>query len=103
MTQRIYVNTVDSLTGATLLGTQQGSVANLLHGMIRTGCIKSATETEFPNPTVNTSSDEAILLTGGNVVNININHSVDQYYIVALQLANAGDSAVTSFIKVFKE
>lgn len=103
MTQRIYVNTVDSLTGATLLGTQQGSAANLLHGMIRTGCIKSATETEFVSPTVSTSGDEVAVLSGGSVTNINIDHTVDQYYIVALQLANAGDSAVTSYIKVFKE
>lgn len=104
-TQRLYVNTSNSLSGARLLGTQGGSAANTFLNIQRNGIIKSTTNTEFLETSTSVSGDEATAASAGSggVTTVNIDHTIDQYYIQSVQNANTGDSSVSSYLKIFRD
>ena len=88
-----YINTTNSLTGATLVGTQSGAVR--FYAMERNLYIKSATISETIDVTTSISSDNQAVSTAANS-NININWGVNQYVIAAFQNAAVGNSTVMS-------
>jgi len=95
----IYINTTNSLTGATLVGTMSGSFS--FYGMERSLYIKSATNSETFNATASAAGSE--VTTGLNgASNLNINWSVNQYVIAAFQNAAVGNSTVMSSLIIQK-
>lgn len=95
----MYINTTDSLTGATLVGTMGGSFT--FYGMERSLYIKSATNSETLNATLNSAGSEVV--TGINTAaNLNINWAVNQYVIAAFQNAVIGNSTVISSLIIQK-
>lgn len=99
-TCRIYFNTSASLSGATLAGTYTAGPVGLSFDMSRDFAVKSATNTEFFAATaslLSKSSQSTIAISS-----LNIDWTVDQYVIVAIQLTSGLDAAYSSFIKVSK-
>jgi len=95
-TIRLYFNTSISLTGATLVATR------LLTSLIgttlaRTLCFKnSLSSQEIFSPTVNFGDDENV---STNLNTLSINFGVNQYLIVAIELANSADTVVYSSLR----
>jgi hypothetical protein len=95
-TLRVYTNSSISLTGATLLATR---LLTSLVGttLARTLCFKnSLSSQEIFSPTVNFGDDENVS-TGLNTLSVNF--GVNQYLIVAVELANSADSVVYSSLR----
>ena len=88
-----YINTTNSLTGATLVGTQTG--ASRFYAMERNLYIKSTTISETVNVSTSVSGDNPAI-SGSQNANLNINWGVNQYIIAAFQNAAVGDSNVMS-------
>lgn len=102
-TQRFYVNKTNDLTTPNLIGTQGAALANFLGGA-RTLIIRSATETLAAPSTSNLNDDEAA--GGSSTVApqiINIDWTVDQYIIIALQCTNALDSSFNNYLGIVIE
>lgn len=99
VTVRMYVNTSASLSGATLLGT--ATAAGIGQNMYRTPLIKSATDTRILSPTQSVSMDDAASLTVANS-SLNIDWTITQYLIVAIQNGNTADSSVCTYTQVIK-
>jgi nitrogen fixation protein len=98
-TDYIYINTTNSLTGATLVGTFFGAFS--LYGMERTLYIKSSTITETCNTTASAAGSE--VTTGVNgVSNLNINWATNLYIIAAFQNVAVGNSTVMSSLIIQK-
>ena len=93
-----YINTINSLTGATFIGNQTG--ANSFYGMERSLYIKSLTNTETIG-TASVSGSEVAISVNGNY-NINIDWTVNQYIISAFKNAAVGDSTVMSSLIIQK-
>jgi hypothetical protein len=92
---RIYFNTTNSLTGATLFNTN--FTMNNIH---QTGYV----ERNFSyNGTNLTSYSNAAFsdYTVGNIVNVAFNRSVDNYVIFTMQCQNTADVATINLFKVF--
>jgi hypothetical protein len=95
-TLRVYTNSSISLTGATLLATR---LLTSLVGttLARTICFKnSLSSQEVFSPTVNFGDDENVS-TGLNTLSVNF--GVNQYLIVAVELANSTDSVVFNSLR----
>lgn len=90
---RLYVNTSSSLSGATALGVQSG--ANAFYGMQRDLYIKSTTNSETLDTSTTSSGSESSIQTTG-VSSLNIDWTVDQYIIHAFQPAASGNSTYSS-------
>jgi hypothetical protein len=94
---RYYINTTNSLSGATTLAlytvTQFGQ-------MERNLVIKSATNTETFNTTVSTATDNATAINLAS--STNINWTVNQYIIFAIQQNTAGDTTIGSMYLIEK-
>lgn len=88
-----YINTTNSLTGATLVGTQSGAVR--FYAMERNLYIKSTTISETIDTATSVSTDNTAVLAAANS-NLNINWGVNQYIIGAFQNAAVGNSTVMS-------
>ena len=88
-----YINTTNSLTGATLVATQSGAVR--FYAMERNLYIKSTTVSETIDVTTSVSGDGVAVSTSANS-NLNINWGVNQYIIAAFQNAAVGNSTVMS-------
>jgi len=88
-----YVNTTDSLTGATLVGTQSGAVR--FYAMERNLYIKSTTVSETIEATTSVNGDNLAASTSANS-DLNINWGVNQYIIAAFQNAAVGNRTVMS-------
>lgn len=99
-TTRIYLNSSNSLTSASLIGTFNVTAASMSLDMSKIWAIKSATETEVSLPTVSVATRESSQSTLPTVYNIDWTQSV--WVIVAVQLANATDSAINSYFKLTK-
>ena len=97
-TTRIYLHTLDQISGATLCGTVTSAAGILSNGLTRTGVIKSTTDTEFISATTSSPSEDVAI--GSAVTENNIDWTVDQYFIVAIQLANIADSGVISYVRI---
>jgi hypothetical protein len=89
LTARIYVNTTNSLTGATLVGTIVGAASIWAQG-IRTMRINSNTLTCVASSSSfqNDNASSPLPPTSATFTT-----SVDNYIIFSIQLGNAGDSA----------
>jgi hypothetical protein len=94
-----YINTTNSLTGATLAGSQAGVFS--WFGMERSLYIKSTTVSETINNTTSPSGSEVGATVNGNL-NLNINWGVNQYIIAAFQNAAVGNSTVMSSLIIQK-
>lgn len=98
-TNYFYINTTNSLTGATLVGMQQGAFA--FYGMERTLYIKSSTNTETINSSNSVSVSEAGAFAFASS-NLNIDWSANVYIIAAFQNAAVGNSTVMSSLIIQK-
>jgi len=94
-----YINTTNSLTGATLVATQSGAVR--FYAMERNLYIKSTTVSETIDATTSVSGDGVAVSTSANS-NLNINWGVNQYVIAAFQNAAVGNSTVMSSLIIQK-
>jgi len=93
-THSIYVNTTDSVTGATLTGFFTQTATRLTFQGKRDLVIKSSTVTEVIPVGTSSVTDDADIQTA--VSNLNVDWTVDQYVIFAVNPANAGDSMINS-------
>jgi hypothetical protein len=94
-----YINTTNSLTGATLVGLQ--SAAAWVLGMERNLYIKSATNSEtFISSVSSSGSEVGVSLSAPS--NLNIDWSVNQYIISAFQNAAVGNSTIMSSLIIQK-
>ena len=103
-TLRMYINTADSLTvpAATLIATSTTSAgANNYLGTERQVLIKSATVTQSINAASNLFSDLGNF--NGVQTNSNIDWTVNQYIIFAIQNAVITDSTVISYFQIIKQ
>ena len=94
-----YINTINSLTGATLVGTQ--SSVNTFYVMERNLYIKSATNSETINVSANINTDNAVAT---NILNsnLNIDWTVNQYIISAFKNSLVGDITIMSSLIIQK-
>ena len=100
-TFRLYANTADSITSPapTLLMTiATGAGTQPYLGGFRDIAIKSATVTQTAQ--ANTSIPSDAVVGNASLTNSNIDWTVDQYLIVAIQNQVSGDSTVLSFIDI---
>ena len=95
----MYINTTNSLTGATLVGTMSGSIS--FYGMERSLYIKSAINSETFNSGISAAGSEVVTGVNGSS-SLNINWSVNQYVIAAFQNAAVGNSTVMSSLIIQK-
>ena len=99
-TVRIYVNTSNSLSGATLMATRaNGAGTDLCTIMGRAFSVQSSTVTSTGSTTISSAASENVY-TGA--ASLNINWAVDQYFIVAVQNASAADSTLVNFLSLTK-
>jgi nitrogen fixation protein len=94
-----YINTTNSLTGATLVGTQ--SSASRYYANERNLYIKSTTVSETINVITSISSDTNVSSVNANS-NLNIDWTVNQYIIAAFQNAAVGNSTIMSSLIIQK-
>jgi hypothetical protein len=93
---RVYFNTT-GVIGGSLVATSTTAAANsLLVQMSRTFAVKTATNTESYPSGVGATIDEGV--TGTAVTASNIDWTVDQYLVIAIQNSNTGDSSRSSFV-----
>ena len=98
-TVRIYVNTSASLSGATLLATYATTNLNGRFFLVeRTANVDGGT-TNFLTTTSGALTDSASLATTAPS-DVSIDWTVNQYFIVAIQLGNAGDSTTLRMANV---
>jgi hypothetical protein len=91
-TARFYVNTTNSLSGANLLGicTIASFVSYMAYG--RTNNILSTTDTRVSNNTVGTIFTPQHAISGVGTTSLNVNWTVDQYFLISVQLGNASQT-----------
>jgi hypothetical protein len=98
-TVRLYINTTSSLSGATLLATYVTTNLNGRFFLVeRTANVDGAT-TNFIAATSGALTDSASLSTVASS-DVSIDWTVDQYFIVAIQLGNAADSTTLRMANV---
>ena len=100
-TLRVYANTADSIVSPapTLLTTTALiSIATNYIGIDRTAIVKSATITQTAQANSSIPTDAAVGT--ASLTNSNIDWTVNQYLIFALQNGAAGDSTVLSYYQI---
>ena len=100
-TLRVYANTADSIVSPapTLLTTTALiSIATNYIGIDRTAIVKSATNTQTAQANSSIPTDAAVGT--ASLTNSNIDWTVNQYLIFALQNGAAGDSTVLSYYQI---
>jgi hypothetical protein len=100
-TLRVYANTADSIVSPapTLLTTTAlASIATNYIGIDRSAIVKSATITQTAQANASIPSDAAVGT--ASLTNSNIDWTVNQYIIFALQNGAAGDSTVLSYYQI---
>lgn len=105
MTLRVYVNTADSLTvpAATLISTTvTASNAQLNFAIDKSAAIKSSTVTQTQTATNSALYQDPQTATTA-LTNSNIDWTVNQYIIFAIQNGAAGDSTVMSHFQIIKQ
>ena len=100
-TLRVYANTADSIVtpAPTLIITSATSaIGNVYNGMDRSAIVKSATVTQTAQANASIQTDASI----GNatLTNSNIDWTVNQYLIFAIQNGSAADSTVLSYYQI---
>jgi hypothetical protein len=104
MTLRVYINTADSLTvpAATLISTTVTSTnAQVNFAIDKSAVIKSATVTQTQTATNSALALDAQTATTA-LTNSNIDWTVNQYIIFAIQNVNASDSTVMTNFQIIK-
>jgi hypothetical protein len=104
MTLRVYVNTADSLTvpAATLISTTvTASNAQVNFAIDKSAAIKSATVTQTQTATNSALYQDPQTATTA-LTNSNIDWTVNQYIIFAIQNGAAGDSTVMTNFQIIK-
>jgi hypothetical protein len=104
MTLRVYVNTADSLVSpaATLILTSATTAIGQTYNAIdRNAVIKSSTNTQTAQANASIPGDAVI--GNASLTNSNINWTVDQYIIFAIQNGSAADSTVLSYFQIQKQ
>lgn len=104
-TLRVYINTADSLTvpAATLISTSTSAAnAQINFGIEKNSVIKSATVTQNNSATTSGLFQEPQTSTAA-LTNSNIDWTVNQYIIFAIQNGAAGDSTVMSYFQITKQ
>ena len=95
---RFYVNTSVAIGGATVGTSTTAGATTLFNQMTRVLAVKSATSTEnFQGGGAATIDDT--VFTGGASTN-NIDWTITQYLVVAIQNGNTADSSLSSFIHI---
>ena len=98
ITMRWYVNTSAAIGGSTVGTSTTPAAANIYIQMSRTLAVKSSTVTEaFQGGGATLVDDVAFTALP---TNNNIDWTVQQFFVVALQNGAAGDSSVSSFISI---
>ena len=99
LTTRLYINTSDAV-GGSLVGTSASVAAPSLYFQFsRTLAVKTSTNTESMAGNGNVNPDDNTSLTVA-VSTSNINWTVDQYLVVAVQNGSTADTSRSSFIHV---
>jgi hypothetical protein len=98
-TNHFYINTTNSLTGATLVATQSGAFR--FYALERNLLIKSTIISETVDVSTVISSDILGVSTSANS-DLNINWAVNQYIIAAFQNAAVGNSTIMSSLIIQK-
>ena len=104
MTLRVYINTADSLTvpAATLISTTvTASNAQVNFAIDKSAAIKSATVTQTQTATNSALFQDPQTATTA-LTNSNIDWTVNQYIIFAIQNGAAGDSTVMTYFQIIK-
>lgn len=97
-TTRIYINTSNSLSGATLLATQATGSTGLSVDIGRYLAVKSLSSIQVFDSTSNTPQSENSGALTTSVSTISFDSTVNNYIIVAIQQVSASDSCINSFI-----
>ena len=104
-TIRVYINTADSLTvpAATLISTSTSAAnAQINFGIEKNSVIKSATVTQN-NSAITSGLFQEPQTSTAALTNSNIDWTVNQYIIFAIQNGAAGDSTVMSYFQITKQ
>jgi hypothetical protein len=95
---RFYVNTSAAI-GGSLVGTSTTAGATTLYNqMTRVLTVKSVTVTETLQAGGAATTDDVVFT--GSVANSNIDWTVTQYFVAAIQNGNTADSSLSSFIHI---
>jgi hypothetical protein len=100
-TLRVYANTADSIVSPAptlLLTTALSSIGQTYMGNDRTAIVKSATNTQTAQANASIPTDAAIGI--ASLTNSNIDWTVNQYIIFAIQNGANGDSTVLSYYQI---
>ena len=100
LVNRLYIGVNNSLTSANLVGLST-AMANvtLTAQVVRTLVVKSATQSEVYPVTTATLNDDT-LNSAVAVTTYNIDWTLDQYFVSAVQNSSAADSTRSSFLQV---
>lgn len=101
---RLYYNTINSLTGATLIGgylTTTGNAQNVY--LTRHLFIKTTTNTEVANASASMLNDTSIFANNTLPTSLNINWANNGFIIAACLLNNAADVVQNNSLTVFKK
>jgi hypothetical protein len=104
-TLRVYINTADSLTvpAATLISTSTSAANSQINfGIEKNSVIKSATVTQN-NSAITSGLFQEPQTSNAALTNSNIDWTVNQYIIFAIQNGAAGDSTVLSYFQITKQ
>jgi hypothetical protein len=99
-TFRIYVNSTNSLSGATLAATFGAAATVLFVQFSRLFVIRGSANTEVFSSTFSAGSDDTSS-PGAPATTITNDWTTNQYVLFAVQPGNTGDSAKCSFYKIF--
>ena len=93
---RAYFNTTAVIGGSLVATSTTAAATSLFVQMSRTFAVKSATNTESYPSGVGATIDEGV--TGTAVTASNIDWTVDQYLVIAIQNSNNADNSRSSFV-----
>jgi hypothetical protein len=98
LTTRMYINT-SSAIGGSLIATSAAAATTLMFQYSRSLAVKSTTNTESMAGNLNVNADDNTAVTTAVSAN-NIDWTVAQYLVVAVQNGSTADSSRSSFIQV---
>lgn len=91
MTESIYFNTINSLSGATAVAVNGSATTDRYSNMIRTMVFRNSLSSQYIFPS-NAGAVLDFIRTSTAGTSLTINFAVDQYLIYAMQLTNSGDT-----------
>jgi hypothetical protein len=102
MTLRIYANTADSIVTPAptlLMSSSTNNINQTYQAIDRNAIVKSATVTQTLQSIATTVQNDAVVVQA-SLTNSNIDWTVNQYIIFAIQNGAAGDSTVLSYYQI---